>query len=98
MDRLKNRQKKERRDCENCIAYCNMLGGEENLCGLGFRVVEEAETDEMQQWHGYIRPYRDECETVCQPKTKEEFLAIALILGIKWDPDEVLIQEECNWL
>ena len=35
--------KKKTRDCTKCIAYCNMLGGEENLCGLGFEVVEDVE-------------------------------------------------------
>ena len=49
---MKRREKKQHRDCETCIAYYNMLGGEENRCGLGFRVVEEAETDDLQQWHG----------------------------------------------
>ena len=91
---MKTKEGKQHRDCETCIAYYNMLGGDDNRCGLGFRVVEEAETDDFPQWHGYIRPYQDECETVSQPKTKEEFVAISRELGIDWDVDEVLDPRE----
>lgn len=37
-----------------------------------------------------VRPYQDECESVPQPKTKEEFVIAARSLGIEWDIDEVL--------
>ena len=40
------REEKQHRDCEECIAYYNMLGGEDNRCGLGFRVTEDFEIDE----------------------------------------------------
>ncbi len=53
-------KEKQHRNCETCIAYYNMLGGEDNRRGLGFRVAEEAETDNRQQWHGYIRPFEEE--------------------------------------
>lgn len=46
-----------------------MLGGKEYRCGLGFQVAEEIETDELQRWHMYVRPYLDECEIVPQPKS-----------------------------
>lgn len=97
--KLDSRNKKQRRDCDNCIAYCNMLGGLDNRCGLGFRVVDEVETDELQQWHCYLRPFEDECEAVPQPETKEEFIEIARQLGIEWKPDEVydLKDLEIDW-
>ncbi len=88
-------KRKVHRDCESCIAYSNMLGGPEYRCGLGFRVAEEIETDELQRWHLYVRPYQDECETVPQPKTKEELVTTAKALGIEWNIDEVLDLDEC---
>ena len=87
-------RKKQHRDCERCIAYYNMLGGENNRCGLGFRVVEETETDDLQKWHGYIRPYEDECEVVSQPETKEELAETSRMLGIEWNIDEILDTKE----
>ena len=84
------KETKQHRDCENCIAYYNMLGGREYRCGLGFQVAEEIETDELQRWHLYVRPYQDECEVVPQPKTKNEFAATARALGIDWNIDEIL--------
>ena len=83
-----------RRDCEECIAYYNMLGGEENRCGLGFRVADDIEIDEWGQWHGFFRPYRDECEVVPQPKTTDAFLEIAGSLGLDWDEEDVFFAEE----
>lgn len=91
---MSRREEKQHRDCETYIAYYNMLGGEENRCGLGFRVMEEAETDDLQQWHGYIRPYQDECEKVPQPETKEELVETSRLLGIDWDIDEILDPKE----
>ena len=87
---MKAKAVKQHRDCKNCIAYYNMLGGREYRCGLGFRVAEEIETDDLQKWHMYIRPYQDECESVTQPKTKEELVETARTLGIEWDIDEIL--------
>ena len=93
--KMSRREKKQHRDCEDCIAYYNMLGGKEYRCGLGFQVAEEIETDELQRWHMYVRPYQDECEIVPQPKTKEELVMTARSLGIEWDIDEVLDLGEC---
>ena len=87
---MKAKAVKQHRDCENCIAYYNMLGGKEYRCGLGFQVAEEIETDDLQRWHMYIRPYQDECEGVPQPKTKEELVATARALGIEWNIEEIL--------
>ena len=84
------KETKQHRDCENCIAYYNMLGGREYRCGLGFQVAEEIETDELQRWHLYVRPYQDECEVVPQQKTKNEFVTTARTLGIDWNIDEIL--------
>ena len=57
---------------------------------LAIQVAEEIETDELQRWHMYVRPYQDECEVVPQPKTKEELVMTAKTLGIEWDIDELL--------
>ena len=92
---MSRREKKQHRDCEGCIAYYNMLGDKEYRCGLGFQVAEEIETDELQRWHMYVRPYQDECEIVPQPKTKEEFVMTARSLGVEWDIDEALDLGEC---
>ena len=35
-------KRKKERNCEDCIAYYNMLGSDDNRCGLGFRVMEDA--------------------------------------------------------
>ena len=88
------REEKQHRDCEECIAYYNMLGGEDNRCGLGFRVTEDFEIDEWWRWHGYYRPYHDECEVVPQPQTTDEFLAAAKSLGIDWNEDDVFFADE----
>ena len=87
---MKAKDIKKHRDCEDCIAYYNMLGCREYRCGLGFQVAEEIETDDLQRWHLFVRPYQDECEGVPQPKTKEEFVETARMLGIDWDIDEVV--------
>ena len=91
---MNRRKERQRRDCETCIAYYNMLGGTNNRCGLGFRVVESAETDDLGQWDGFFRPYEDECEIVAQPKTKEELVETSRTLGIEWDIDEILDPKE----
>ena len=35
--------KKKGRDCIECIAYCNILGGEEYTGDIGYEVVEDVE-------------------------------------------------------
>lgn len=60
---------KKSRDCTKCIAYCNMLGGEENLCGLRFEVVEDVEGG-YGSWDMVIRPRDNKCEKIFLPKTK----------------------------
>jgi hypothetical protein len=94
---MKRKAVKQHRDCESCIAYYNILGGREYRCGLGFQIAEEIETDDLQRWHMYIRPYQDECEGVPQSKTKEELVATARTLGIEWDINEVLDLGECEF-
>ena len=69
--------KKKGRDCTECIAYCNMLGGEGYRCGLGFEVIEDVE------------PYENSCSSIELPTTKEEFVQTAAKLGIEWDIDEI---------
>lgn len=89
--------KKKTRDCTKCIAYCNMLGGEENLCGLGFEVEEDVEGG-YGSWDVVIRPRDNKCEKISMPKTKEEFVEAAGKLGIKWELDEVIsIGEAGEW-
>ena len=63
-------------------------------CALGFRVEQGAETDDLQQWHGYVRPSNDECEAVSQPETKEELVETSKMLGIEWDIDEIVDPKE----
>jgi len=92
---MKSKRKGKHRDCETCIAYSNMLYDRDYRCGLGFQVEEAIETDELQRWRLFVRPYQDECEVVEQPKTKEEFVRTAKERGIEWDIDEVLDAGEC---
>ncbi len=88
--------KKKRRDYSKCIAYNNMLKGEDYKCGLGFDVVEAVE---KRNGHLKVVAYPDEnaCDTVKQPFTKEEFVNIAETLGIKWDIGEVVNQDDLRW-
>lgn len=79
---------KRERDCTECIAYCNMLGGEENKCGLGFKVVEDCEGG-YGTWSVVVHPYKNSCSTIELPSTKEEFVEAAAKLGIEWDINEV---------
>lgn len=74
--------REETRDCTKCIAYCNMLGGEENLCGLGFEVEEDVEGG-YGSWDMVIRPRDNKCEKISMPKTKEEFVETAKTLGVR---------------
>lgn len=79
---------KKKRDCTECIAYCNMLGGEGNRCGLGFEVAEDIEGG-YGTWNVVIHPFEDSCNLKKLPTTKEEFVETAAKLGIEWDIDEV---------
>ena len=80
--------KKKERNCIQCIAYCNMLGGEGYKCGLGFEVMEECEGG-FGTWNVVVHPYEDSCCSIELPTTKEEFVETAAKLGIEWDIDEV---------
>ena len=80
--------KKKGRDCTECIAYCNMLGGEGYRCGLGFEVVEDVEGG-FGMWIAVVHPYENSCSSIELPTTKEEFVQTAAKLGIEWDIDEV---------
>ena len=81
--------RKKHRDCTECIAYCNILGGEEYKCGLGFEVSEEIEGG-YGTWEVIVKPYNDGCRDVDLPQTKEEFVRTVASLGIEWDLDEVV--------
>ena len=85
--------KKKRRDCLECIAYCNMLGGPDYKCGLGFDVVEDAEGGDGF-WRVVVYPDGDKCEAISIPKTKEEFVRTAAQLGIEWDINEVVTEDD----
>lgn len=87
--------KKKIRDCTKCIAYGNMLGGEENLCGLGFEVAEKIECG-YRSWDVVIRPHDDKCEKISLPKNIEEFVETAKTLRIEWKLDEVIGVEEAG--
>ena len=73
--------KKKGRDCTECIAYCNMLGGEGYRCGLGFEVVEDVEGG-FGMWIAVVHPYENSCSSIELPTTKEEFVQTAAKLGI----------------
>jgi len=85
------------RDCTKCIAYCNKLGGEENLCGLGFEVEEKIECG-YRSWDVLIRPHDDKCEKISLPKNIEEFVETTKTLRIEWELDEVISVEEAEEL
>ena len=74
--------KKKGRDCTECIAYCNMLGGEGYRCGLGFEVVEDVEGG-FGMWIAVVHPYENSCSSIELPTTKEEFVQTAAKLGIE---------------
>ena len=83
--------KKKRRDCLDCIAYYNILGEayyQCYQCGLGFEVMETLEEVDGV-WSVVVRPYKDACEIVPQPKTKEEFIRVAEERGIMWHIEDV---------
>ena len=87
--------KKKQRDCMGCIAYCNMLGGTDNKCGLGFEVVEDIEGG-YGRWDVVVHPFEDACNSITLPSTKEEFVETAKKLGIEWDIEEVADSEDQN--
>ena len=83
--------KKKRRDCLGCIAYYNMRDEayyQCYQCGLGFEVMEELEEVD-ESWSVVVRPYKDACEIVLQPKTRGEFIQVAEERGIKWNIEDV---------
>ena len=79
--------KSKRRDCTSCIGYSNMIEG--NKCGLGFEVVEDIEGG-YGGWEVTVHPYEDACEKVDIPKTKEEFVKTAELLGCWWPHEEAV--------
>lgn len=83
--------RKKKRDCTECIAYCNMLEGDR--CGLGFRSMEDIEGGNGG-WSVTVHPYDNECEKIELPTTKQEFVDTASTLGIEWGIDEVQSIEE----
>ncbi len=80
---------KKQRDCTECIAYLNMLGGEGYKCGLGFEVEETIEGGNGSL-KVVVRPYEDSCKNIELPITREDFVKTAAELGIEWNIDEVL--------
>jgi len=84
---------KKKRDCTECIAYCNMLGGEDYKCGLGFEVVEDIEGG-YGTWNVVVHPFEDACNSIELPTTKEGFVETAAKLGIEWDIDEVADRDD----
>lgn len=88
MDKVLKMGKRKRRDCSKCIAYYNMLGEEENRCGLGFVVAEDAEGGDGT-WRVEVFPEDDACYSIEHPKTKNAFVKSAKSLGIDWDINEV---------
>ena len=68
-----------KKNCLNCIAYCNMLA--DGKCGLGFEVEEVTETS--AGFSIAVQPV-DEC-TVAMPRTRKDFVKKAAERGIEWD-------------
>lgn len=87
---------RKRRDCGKCIAYCNMLDGVNYTCGLGFEVSEDMERGRNGSMKIVPRPFEDKCESIPQPKTKEDFVRTAASLGIEWDIEDVMSIKEFN--
>ena len=85
--------KKKRRDCQECIAYCNMIGGPDYRCGLGFEVMEDI-VGGYGSWQIVVKPVDERCEVVRMPKTKEEFVSTAAQLGIEWDINDVITEDD----
>ena len=81
-------KRKKERNCEDCIAYYNMVGSDENRCGLGFRVMEDAVGGDGT-WSVDIHPFENECDVISLPGSIEEFVQIAASRGIEWDLDDV---------
>lgn len=70
-----------------------MLGGSSYRCGLGFEVAEDIEGG-YGTWGVVAHPVEDKCEAVNMPKTKEEFVNTAAQLGIEWDINDVITEDE----
>lgn len=85
--------RRKKRSCEECIAYYNMLGGDEYRCGLGFEVMEDVEGG-YGSWSVVVKPLDDQCLEIELPKTKEEFVKKAAELGLEWNLEEVVTEEE----
>lgn len=84
MDQVLTMGKKKDRDCSRCIAYYNMLSEEENICGLGFVVAEDAEGGDGS-WRVAVFPEDDACYSIAIPRTMRAFVKTAKSLGIDWD-------------
>lgn len=73
-----------KKNCLDCVAYCNMLP--DGKCGLGFDIEEVMETSE-----GFsiaVHPV-GEC-TVAMPRTRKDFVKKAAERGIEWDLGDVV--------
>lgn len=89
-------KKKKRRNCIDCMGYCNMLGGGDYRCGLGFEIEELIEGG-YGTWGVSAHPFEDKCVILKElPNTREAFVEIAASLGLNWDIDDVLTVEEYN--
>ncbi len=70
-----------KKNCLNCIAYCNLL--DYDRCGLGFEIEEALEGNSI-----VVHP-ADEC-TVASPRTRRDFVKKAALRGIEWDIRDVV--------
>ena len=73
-----------KKNCSDCIAYCNMLP--DGKCGLGFEIEEVMETS--AGFSIAVHPV-DEC-TVAMPRTRKDFVKKAAERGIEWDSGDVV--------
>lgn len=73
-----------KKNCLNCIAYCNLLA--DGKCGLGFEIEEVM--DISASFSIFVHPV-DEC-TVAMPRTRKDFVKKAAERGIEWDLGEVV--------
>lgn len=65
-----------KKNCLNCIAYCNLL--DDYRCGLGFEIEEALDGCSI-----VVHPV-DEC-TVTIPRTRRDFVKKAAERGIEWN-------------
>ena len=73
-----------KKNCLNCIAYCNMLA--DGKCGLGFEIKEVTETS--AGFSIAVHPV-GEC-TLAMPRTRKDFVKKAAERGIEWDLSDVV--------